>query len=230
VKQLKTEEDREKLGLAPKKAFNIQDKLRALKAKDADKEEEKVIDPYTVKVRKFHSEMNENDLREIMEVYGYISRCRVPMDQDYPTLNKGIGFVTYAKAEDAKKVLAEGSIVYESYELPVEAAFDSPGMAERHRNGGGGGGGDWQERGGDRGGFRGRGDGERGGFRGRDGESRGGFRGRDGEGRGGRGGYGDREGGGGYRGGYGGDREGGSRGGYGESKPDEGSGWGRRAN
>ena len=53
-----------------------------LKLKDADKEEEKVIDPYTVKVRKFHSEMNDRDLQEIMQQYGTITRCRVPMDQE----------------------------------------------------------------------------------------------------------------------------------------------------
>jgi len=68
--------------MAPKKVFNLADKLRMLKLKDADKEEEKVIDPYTVKVRKFHSEMNDRDLQEIMQAYGPISRCRVPMDQE----------------------------------------------------------------------------------------------------------------------------------------------------
>jgi U1 small nuclear ribonucleoprotein len=195
VKLQKTDEDRVKAGLAPKKAFNLQDKLRALKLKDSEKEEEKVIDPYTVKVRKFHSEMNEHDLRDIMKVYGEITRVKVPMDQDYPTRNKGIGFVTFAKSEDCTAVIDEGSIKYEFYELPVERAFYSAGMAERNR-GGGGGGGNWENR-------EGR-DGDRGGFRG-------GFRGRDGEGR-----DGDRGGfrGGGFRGGdrgsdRGGDRDGG---------------------
>ena len=144
VKQQRTEEEREKMGLAPKKVFNLADKLRLLKLKDADKEEEKVIDPYTVKVRKFHSEMNEHDLRDIMRVYGDITRVKVPMDQEYPTRNKGIGFITFAKAEDCTAVIDEGSIKYEFYELPVERAFYSAGMAERNRDGGGrGGGGGW---------------------------------------------------------------------------------------
>jgi len=208
VKQQRTEEEREKSGLAPKKIFNLQDKLRALKAKDADKEEEKVVDPYTVKVRKFNSEMNERDLRDIMIVYGEISRVKVPMDQENPLRNKGIGFVTYVKSEDCTKVIEEGSIKYEFYELPVERAFYSAGMAEKNRGGGGGGG---------RGGWEDRGDGDRrGGFRGgRDGEGRGGFRGRDGEGGEGRGGYRG-------RGGGDGERRGGFRG------RDDGAGWGRR--
>jgi hypothetical protein len=138
VKLKKTEDDLIKSGLAPKKVFNLQDKLRMLKAKDADKEEEKVIDPYTVKVRKFHSEMNDRDLQEIMSKYGAITRCRVPMDQEQPHLNRGIGFVTYQRSEDVTKVLEEGSIIYEFYELPVERAFYSAGMAERNRGGGGG--------------------------------------------------------------------------------------------
>ena len=71
-----------KSGVTTKKVFNLADKLRMLKLKDADKEEEKVIDPYTVKVRKFHSEMNDRDLQEIMQQYGTITRCRVPMDQE----------------------------------------------------------------------------------------------------------------------------------------------------
>lgn len=198
--------------------FNLQDKLRALKLKDENKEEEKVIDPYTVKVRKFHSEMNDRDLQEIMQVYGIITRCRVPMDQEYPTTNRGIGFVTFQRSEDASKVIDEGSIKYEFYELPVERAFYSAGMAERNRGGGGG----WEDRGGRGGGFRG-GDREGGGFRGgRDGD-RGGYRGggdRDGE-RGGYRGGGDR-GGGGYRGG----RDGESTG-Y-RGRVDDSVGWGRR--
>jgi len=201
-----------KSGLAPKKTFNIQEKLRQLKLKEQDKEEEKVVDPYTVKVRKFHSEMNEIDLREIMQVYGYITRVKVPMDQENPLRNRGIGFVTYAKSEDATKVIDEGSIKYEFYELPVERTFYSAGMAERNR-GGGGGGGNWEDRGD-------RGDRGRGGFRGRggeggDGEGRGGFRGGF---RGGRDG-GDRD-----------NREGGDRDGFrGRGRVDDGVGWGRRA-
>jgi len=73
--------------------------MAQLKAKEEEEGEKKVIDPYTVKVRKFPSDVTEVELRAIFEKYGYITRIKVPMDQDYPGRNKGIGFVTYDKAE-----------------------------------------------------------------------------------------------------------------------------------
>ena len=76
-----------------------------MKREEAAKAEEKVIDPYTVKVRKFNNDMNENDLREIMREYGEITRIKVPMDQENPKRNKGIGFVTFKNSEDCTKVI-----------------------------------------------------------------------------------------------------------------------------
>jgi len=103
--------------------------MAELKAKEEEEGEKKVIDPYTVKVRKFPSEVTEYDLRLLFEQYGSINRVKVPMDQENPLRNKGIGFVTFDKSEDCTEVIECESIKYEFYELPVERAYFSANMA-----------------------------------------------------------------------------------------------------
>lgn len=210
VKLVDQDKKREELGLAPKRTFNIKEKMMALKAKEEEKGEQKFIDPVTIKIRKLPSQVTEDELRSMMIVHGRITRVKIPMDES--GYSKQIGFVTFESEGVAAALVAEGSIKYDFYELPLEAAYFSAQMQQRRIED--------KERAerraqrGEDGDFRG----GRGGFRGRDGE--GGFRG----GRGGRdGGYGDRREGGGYErreGGYGGGerREGGyeRRGGRGE--------------
>lgn len=79
--------------------------MAELKAKAEEEGEKKVIDPYTVKVRKFPSDVDENDLRAIFEKFGAITRVKVPMDQEYPGRNKGIGFVTFESAAITTEVV-----------------------------------------------------------------------------------------------------------------------------
>ena len=86
---------RSELGLGPvRKNFNIQDKLKALKAKQEIDDALPVIDPYTVKVRKLDNEITESELRDAMQIFGEITRCRIPMDEERGC-NKGIGFITF---------------------------------------------------------------------------------------------------------------------------------------
>jgi len=182
-----------------------------LKNRQEEDDQKMILDPQTVKVVKVYKDLTEMELLDIMSVFGEVTRVKIPFDDNGGY--RGIAFATFKNPEDCQKVIAEGYIKYDFYELPVEQATMSLRQRERNeqqRSFGG-------DRGERRGGFGDR-DGERGGYR------RGGFGDREGgDRRGGygerRGGYGDREGGdrrGGYgerRGGYG-DREGG-RGGYG---------------
>ena len=101
-----------------------------MKKKQAEDDDRKVIDPYTVKVRKFPSDTNEHDLGAIYEIYGEITRVKVPMDQEAPGRNKGIGFVTFKNAEDCTNVIESEMVKYEFYELPCERAFFSANMAQ----------------------------------------------------------------------------------------------------
>lgn len=80
VKIADQDKKRAEAGLAPKKTFNLAQKMAMLKAKDEEDGEKKVIDPYTVKVRKFPSDVTETDLYAIFEKYGAITRVKVPMD------------------------------------------------------------------------------------------------------------------------------------------------------
>lgn len=114
---------------AKPKKFNLAKTIEDLKRKQQEEDERKVIDPYTVKVRKFPNHVTEHDLREIFEKYGEITRIKVPMDQENPTRNKGIGFVTFKNAEDCTNVIESELIKYEFYELPCERAHYSANMA-----------------------------------------------------------------------------------------------------
>lgn len=58
-----------------------------------------------------------------MTKYGAISRVKIPLDEK--GLTKAIGFVTFVRAEDCQKVVDEGCVKYEFYELPVEPAYMS---------------------------------------------------------------------------------------------------------
>ena len=94
---------------------------------------------------------------------------KIPVDEKGQ--NKAIGFVTFVRAEDCQKIVEEGAVKYEFYELPVEAAYMSVGHQQRREGGDrrdqtGRTDGDRSDKGA-RGGFS-RGGGERGGRGGRD--------------------------------------------------------------
>jgi len=103
--------------------------MQELKAKEEAESEKKVIDPVTIKIRKFGNELGEEDLKNLLSAYGPITRVKIPLDdQGY---NKGIGFVTFAKESDCSRVVEEGFIRYEFYELPVEPAYFSVQMQQK---------------------------------------------------------------------------------------------------
>lgn len=180
-------------------------KMKELKEREEAEGEKKVIDPVTIKIRKFPQEVKEEDLKALLSQYGEVTRVKIPLDEQ--GFNKGIGFVTFKSPEVCKRVVDEEMVKYDFYELPIEPAYFSANMQQKRdddrkrfgdRDGGDRRGG-YGERDGDRGrgGFRGGdrdgGDRGRGGFRG--GDREGGFRGGDREGgRGGYGGGGDRDG------------------------------------
>jgi len=88
------EKKRAEMGLAPKKTFNIHDKLKALKEKAAEEDQKQVEDPYTVKIRKLTNEVTEKELTTIMLQFGEVTRVKIPMDEK-TNRNKGFAFVTY---------------------------------------------------------------------------------------------------------------------------------------
>lgn len=169
-------------GLPPKKSFNIQAKMAELKRRDEEEENQQVIDPYTIKVRKVQDEMTEAELLEMMVKFGEVVRVKIPRD-DFGK-SKGIGFATFRREEDATTVAEEGHVRYDYYELPVEKATMSKqrrDQMEANKNrgdrGGGFGGGDRGDRG-ERREYRERRDGDRrdGGERRDGGGGRGGYR------------------------------------------------------
>ena len=153
-------------GAAGPKKFNLKDKMAELAARDRVEMDKPVIDPYTVKIRKFGNEMTEADLEGLMSKFGPIRRVKIPMDEHQQ--NKGIGFVTFATTEACTQAAEDGFIKYDFYELPIERATQSKAEMERRTTRGGrGGGGDRRGgMGGDRFGDRDRGEGGgRGGYR-----------------------------------------------------------------
>ena len=105
--------------LGPKK-FNLKEKMAMLAARDREEGDKPVIDPYTVKIRKFGNEMTELELEDVMSKYGPIRRVKIPMDEFQQ--NKGIGFVTFATIEACTQAAEDGFIKYDFYELPIERA------------------------------------------------------------------------------------------------------------
>ena len=68
------------LGLVPKKAFNIKDKLADLKRQAEEEDMQQVIDPYTVKVNQVNSNVIGEELYEIMVKYGEVRNVKIPKD------------------------------------------------------------------------------------------------------------------------------------------------------
>ena len=129
-------------------------------------------------------DVNDNDLRELFEVYGEVSSAKVITDK-FSGKSRGFGFVEMANDEEGRKAIEElNQAEYDGKTINVSVAKPREDRPERKPYGGG-------DRGGSRGGF---GGGNRGG-----GGYGGGNRG---------GGYG-----GGDRGGFGGGSRGGERGG-----------------
>jgi len=120
----------ESLGIAPKKNFDIQKKLRELKNRQEEDDQKMILDPQTVKVVKVYKDLTEMELLDIMGKFGEVSRVKIPFDDNGGY--RGIAFATFKNPEDAQKVIAEGYIKYDFYELPVEQATMS--LRQRERN------------------------------------------------------------------------------------------------
>jgi hypothetical protein len=97
-------------------------------------EEKKQIDPVTIKVRKLTAQINEDELKKLGEQYGTVVRVRIPIDNENPNYPrpKDFGFITFSKESDCKRLVDEGYLKYEFYELPIEAAFLSANMVKRN--------------------------------------------------------------------------------------------------
>ena len=67
--------------MAPKRTFNIKDKIAQLKMKEEEEAEKKVIDPVTIKIRKFPRDVGEEELRQMMEKEGAVTRVKIPVDE-----------------------------------------------------------------------------------------------------------------------------------------------------
>jgi hypothetical protein len=70
---IKLEEENKKRaeqGIAPKRNFNLQSKLKELKKKDEEDQNKTVIDPNTVKIRGINQETTEEDLMALLEKFG----------------------------------------------------------------------------------------------------------------------------------------------------------------
>ena len=102
-----------------------------------------------------NNEIKEEDLTELLQRFGEITRVKIPMNEDERT-NKGIGFVTFKNSLAATAAIEEGYVKFEYYELPVERATQSKARMDRQNERRGGRGGFDGERGG-RGGYRDRG-------------------------------------------------------------------------
>jgi len=98
-----------------------------LKAKE-EENDEPVVDPFTVKIRRFPNEVTEYDLRDILSEFGEVVRCKIPMDLEN-NCNRGIGFVTFRTEEGTRLALAQGYIKYDVFEYPVEQATQSANHA-----------------------------------------------------------------------------------------------------
>ena len=66
VKLADQEKKRADLGLAPKRVFNIKDKMKEMKMREEEEGEKKVIDPVTIKIRKFPNDLGEAELQAII--------------------------------------------------------------------------------------------------------------------------------------------------------------------
>ena len=104
--------------------------MSRLKQKEELKAEELVIDPNTVKIRKFPNNLTETELRDIMSQYGEVQRVKIPMDLERGT-HKGVGFITFASPEVCTRVIESESIKYEFYEIQCERSYMSAGMRQQ---------------------------------------------------------------------------------------------------
>ena len=107
------------MGLTKPKKYNVADTIARLKQQEKIDEDTPVVDPYTVKIRKFPNDLTENDLREIMSKFGEVTRCKIPWDAERNE-NKGIGFVTFKNTSSTRDALSEGFIKYDVFEYPIE--------------------------------------------------------------------------------------------------------------
>ena len=116
--QAAQDKQRESQGLKPIKKFSVADTIARLKQKE-EADDEPVIDPYTVKIRRFPNEITEDDLRESLSEFGEVVRCKIPMDLEY-NCNKGIGFITSRSKEDCSAALAHGVCKFDMFEYKIE--------------------------------------------------------------------------------------------------------------
>jgi RNA recognition motif-containing protein len=78
---MEQQKKRAEMGLPEKKAkFSLAETMKRLAEEEAKKANEKVIDPYTVKIRKFPNGLTELELKDIMTQFGEVTRVKIPLD------------------------------------------------------------------------------------------------------------------------------------------------------
>jgi RNA recognition motif-containing protein len=54
--------------------------MKELAAREEADGEKKVIDPLTIKIRKFEQDMKEEDLKKLLSQFGQVTRVKIPLD------------------------------------------------------------------------------------------------------------------------------------------------------
>jgi len=90
---------------------------------------------------------NEDELRQIFEVYGQVDRVSIMTDRDTGR-SRGFGFVEMASNEDGEKAIT----ALNGSQVGGRTINVNEARPKTERSGGGGGGGGFRDRGGDRGG------------------------------------------------------------------------------
>lgn len=80
-------------GKVPKKTFDLKALQAKQRAEDENKADQKVIDPFAVKLTNVTMAVTEEDIIEVMKKFGTVTRCRIP--QDDRGRNRGMAIVVF---------------------------------------------------------------------------------------------------------------------------------------
>lgn len=111
------------------------------KAEDELKAQEKVDDPYAVKLTNVPAACTEHDITSVMSKFGRIEQCYIPVMENLRS-NK-IAIVRYKFKEEASRAVEEGEVNIEFSVVSIERAIQRQRQERRDRGDGGFGGGNF---------------------------------------------------------------------------------------
>ena len=117
-----------------KRTFDVK-ALLAKKNAQEQEEEKKIPDPKGIRLTEIpNSIMQEELIASVVEKFGQVERCFMPIEQARTIRNRGFAIINFKRQEDAQRAVQEGEISINFAAVQISQSYQQP-RRDRDRDG-----------------------------------------------------------------------------------------------